>query len=144
MSQRSYPHRRTHKVSIFIRRQAKTEPMQRAYNHDTALDDITSPTRVSLRTWERNGKTVPQPPLCDLQPKMQKHRLTRRAQTHKHTHAKSNLKPYRQSGTNHMLNRSYPHLPHIRCTFLRRPKPIDPKKCKVSCQNYIPEQFFVI
>ena len=49
----------------------KTKPMQHPCSHYNAFCNLTSQTRISLRTWQHNMATVMQPFHCDLQAKVQ-------------------------------------------------------------------------
>ena len=46
----------------------KTKPMQHPCTQYNAFRNLTSPTRISLRTWQHNMATFMQPFQCDLQP----------------------------------------------------------------------------
>ena len=55
----------------------KTKLMQHPCSHYNAFCNLTSPTRISLRTWQHNMATFMQPFHCDLQTKIQEpHRTT--------------------------------------------------------------------
>ena len=90
----------------------KTQLMQHPCSHYNAFGNLTSPTRLSLRTWQHNMATLMQPFHCDLQPKIPNHSIIA---THKH--AQSPLKPHQQCGTNHTSKRSYPQPPHTQGTL---------------------------
>ena len=91
----------------------KTKPMQHPCSYYNAFCHLTSPTGLSLRTWQHHQATFMQPFHCDLQPKIPNHPITA---THKH--AQSTLKPHQQCGTKKHQNdrtrtRSTPEVPFI-------------------------------
>ena len=59
----------------------KTKPMQHPCSHYNAFCNLTSPTRLSLRTWQLHIATFIQPVHCDLQPMLPNHPITAHTQT---------------------------------------------------------------
>ena len=98
----------------------------------TMRSEITSPTRISLRTWQSDKATFMQPFHCDLQPKIQEpHRTT---YIRRSSHCRTQRRNQKTS------KRSDPHPPHTRGTFHRRPEPLYTEKHTVSCPNYPPKR----
>ena len=60
----------------------KTKPMQHPCSHYNAFCTLMSPTRLSLRTWQRDNATFMQPFHCDLQPKIPNQPTTAHTQSH--------------------------------------------------------------
>ena len=60
----------------------KTKLMQHPCSHYNAFCNLTSLTRLSLRTWQHHMSTFMQPFHCDLQPKISNHPTNAHTQAH--------------------------------------------------------------
>ena len=110
----------------------KTKLMQHPCSHYNAFCNLTSPTRLSLRTWQHNMATFMQPFYGDLQPESQE--TNRTTYTRRTTHCRTQRRNQKTS------KRPQPHPPHTRGTFHRRPEALYTEKHKVSYPNYPPKR----
>ena len=92
---------------------------------------MTSHTRSSGRTWQHHMATFMKPFHCDLQPKIQQPHST--TCIRRSSHCRTQEEPI-------CATTRCPQPPHTRGTFHRRPKPLYPKKHKLSCPNCLPKR----
>ena len=87
----------------------KTKPMQQPCSHYNAFENLTSQTRISLRTWQHNMATFMLPFHYNLQPMIPNHPTT--AHTQAHPQQLEATVRLRQKKTS---KRSYPRSTHPR------------------------------
>ena len=98
-------------------------------SHYNAFCSMTWLTRMHLRTWQHQMRTIMQPFQCDLQPQIQ--------ETNRTTHTGTTTRCRTQRRNRLTSKRSKPHPPHRGATFHRRLQPLYTEKCKVSCSGFL-------
>ena len=137
--------RRTHEVPFiagcnhFTRKNARFRapassatqcPMQHSCSHYNAFCSMTWLTRMHLRTWHHQMRTIMQPFQCDLQPQIQ--------ETHRITHTGTTTRCRTQRRNQVADETTHPHPPHTGGAFHRRLQPLYTEKRSVSCSSFLP------